>query len=76
MDIQELLKINEEHKFINGQLRKELMENIESQDRLYERNKRLEEENKIMEKYFELISNLGYDYDGSNNAEDLKKTNK
>lgn len=28
---------------------------------------------KVMEKYFELIYNLGYDYDGLNNVDSLKK---
>ena len=32
----------------------------------------LEKEIKIMEKYFELIIDLGYDYDGFNKEEDLK----
>jgi len=40
-----------------------------------EKDKKIEKLNKqvqIMEKYFELIIDLGYDYDGFNNVEDLK----
>lgn len=44
-------------------------------DKLEEKDKEIEQLNQrviIMEKYFELISDLGYDYDGFNNVEDLK----
>ena len=43
---------------------------------LREKDKEIERLNniiKIMEKYFELIVDLGYDYDGLNNEESLKK---
>lgn len=37
-----------------------------------EESKQLEERIEIMENYFELISDLGYDYDGFNTVENLK----
>lgn len=35
-------------------------------------NKEMERQIRIMEKYFELICDLGYDYDGCNTVEGLK----
>lgn len=39
---------------------------------LQEENNNLQRQIKIMEKYFELIIDMGFDYDGYNKAENLK----
>lgn len=46
---------------------------IKIRDSKDEEIEKLERENKIMKKYLQLIIDLGFDYDGFNESEDLKK---
>lgn len=56
----------------SGKERKQWLDTANAMKKMLEENKQLKEENKNKNKWFQLIVDLGFDYDGFNDVENIK----
>lgn len=71
--LEEMIKLNpSDLKEETRDLFNTIMRVIDEKEELYEENKELDRKIQIKDKYLDLITAIGYDYDGFSKAENLK----